>query len=357
MKRVRAASRLLALAFPSFLAFSIVAVPHAFAGIFPGSSWTVLQPQTVGLDASKLNELKNLVQGSGMIVRYGYQVYSWGDIQEPRDWASASKPVLSTFLMLAVVEGKCSYQSTMAQYHTGGSSKDRSIKFVHLANQLSGYSRGENPSAAWAYNDHAMNLFGYTLFHKVFGDSPSAVFEDKFDFFQFQDSPQISNGRYGRLTGVSIRDFARLGLFWLEEGKWGAVQHIPTYYFNVLDTPVPPTQPLSELDGPESWDFGTFGGGDNDTEDGPGEYSFCFWVNTNGFIPGAPTDIFQAVGHGGSKACTMIPSLDLVAIGAEGAWGHPSTEAIQLLIEAAGGAVSADEFDLSTWGRLKGRYR
>jgi hypothetical protein len=54
----------------------------------------------------------------------------------------------------------------------------------------------------------------------------------------------------------------------------------------------------------------------------------------------------------------MIPSLEIVAVGAGGAWGHPATEAIQLLIEAAGGAVSAPEdIELSTWGKVKERYR
>jgi CubicO group peptidase (beta-lactamase class C family) len=340
------------------LADSMAGVPRADAGIFPGSSWTVLQPEQVGLDPSKLDDLRDQVDGCGMIVRYGCQVYSWGNITEPQNWASASKPVVSTFLMLAVVEGRCTYQSTMAEYHTGGTTKDRSIKFIHLANQLSGYSRGENPAAAWAYNDHAMNLYGYTLFHEVFGNTPNAVFEDKFDFFQFQDSPWVSNSQYGRLTGVSVRDFARIGLFWLERGNWSGVQHIPAYYFNVLDTPVPPSQPLSELDGAESWDFGTFGGGDNQTDDGPGDYSFTFWVNTNGFIPGIPTNVFMAVGHGGQKICVMIPSLDLVAVGAMGVWGHPATEAIQLLVDAAGSAVSTPEnIDFSTWGRVKERYR
>jgi CubicO group peptidase (beta-lactamase class C family) len=359
MKRDRIPLRI---RFPSFLATSLVAcfvtcVPGADAGVFPGSSWIVLEPEDVGLDRSKLDDLRDRVDGSGMIVRYGLQVYSWGDISAPVNWASASKPVLSTFLMLAVVEGRCTYQSTMGEYHVGGTTKDRSIKFIHLANQLSGYSRGENPAAAWAYNDYAMNLYGYTLFHKVFGNSPSAVFDDKFYFFQFQDSPSISNSQYGRLTGVSIRDFARIGLFWLARGNWNGTQHIPAYYFNVLNNPVPVSQPLSELDGPESWDFGTFGGGDNQTDDGPGEYAFTFWVNTHGFIPAIPSDVFMAVGHNGSKMCAVIPSLELIAIG-HGVWGHPATEAIQLLIEAAGGPTSAKEsVTPSTWGKVKGRYR
>jgi CubicO group peptidase (beta-lactamase class C family) len=354
MQRTRVASYFFAF---SSLAFLTFAAPRAHGSAFPGSSWIVLSPETLGLDSSKLEELRDLVDGSGMIVRYGCQVFTWGDISVRRDWASASKPVVSTFLMMAAYQGLCTYQSTMGTYHSGGSTKDRNIKFVHLANQLSGYSRGENPAAAWAYNDHAMNLYGYTLFHKVFGAAPNDVFEDHFGFFQFQDSPSVSNSQYGRLTNVSIRDFARIGLFWLERGNWKGIQRIPAYYFNVLDNPVPPSQPLSTLDGPESWDFGTFGGDDYQTDDGPGEYAFNFWVNTHGFIPGVPTDVFQAVGHGGQEICTVIPSLHLVAVGT-GNWDHPSTEAIQLLLEAASSAVSAEDgIQHSTWGRLKDRYR
>jgi CubicO group peptidase (beta-lactamase class C family) len=343
-------------------AFSLLAIVtfdtrQAPAGVFPGSSWTVVQPEQVGLDRSTLEDLRDEVGGSGMIVRYGCQVFSWGSVSDPREWASASKPVVSTFLMFATYQGLCTYQSTMGQYHSGGSTKDRSIKFVHLANQLSGYSRGENPAAAWAYNDIAMNLYGHTLFHKVYGATPNEVLEDHFSFMQFQDSPHISDSQCGRLTAVSIRDFARIGLFWLERGNWNNVQRIPAYYFNVLENPVPPTQPLSEEDGPESWDFGSFGGDDYQTDDGPGEYSFNFWVNTHGFIPGVPTDVFWAAGHSGQKVCIVIPSLSLVATGV-GVWDHPPTQAIELLMESAGAAVSAEDgIDQSSWGRLKGRYR
>src|ERR1700752_1737818 len=136
-------------------------VSSSRAEVFPGVAWETRSPAQVGLDAAKLQELQNLVGGSGMIVRGGYQVWTWGHIQVPRNWASASKPVISTLLFLATSQGLCTLDSTMGGYHAGGSAKDRSITFRDLANMISGYSRGEAPGAAWAYNDYAINLYGY----------------------------------------------------------------------------------------------------------------------------------------------------------------------------------------------------
>lgn len=326
----------------------------------PGATWATRTPPQVGLDVAKLNELSSLVGGDGMIVRNGFLVFSWGDIQEPRNWASASKPVLSTLLFLATDRGLCTPGSTMGQYLPGGSVKDRSITFHSLANMLSGYSRGENPGAAWAYNDHAIQLYGYTLFHEVFGGDPSAVVPNELAFLQFEDAPLVSDTQYGRLVGVSIRDFARLGLFWLNQGQWNGVQRIPSVYFGLIKNNVSTGVPLSTQDGAESWDFGTFGGGDGGGDlpdgEGPGEYGYNFWVNTNGFWPGAPRNLFAAVGHGGNESCIVIPSLGIVAAGV-GAWDHPSTAAVQLLIEAAGSSVPAPQnLRTESWGGIKEHY-
>jgi hypothetical protein len=75
-------------------------------------------------------------------------------------------------------------------------------------------------------------------------------------------------------------------------------------------------------------------------------------VNTNGFCQGAPSDLFQAAGHGGQKLCTVIPSLGLVATGV-GVWNHPSTEAISLLIEAA---AAGTPISPTSWSAIKARY-
>ncbi|HKZ74736.1 MAG TPA: hypothetical protein VJ011_11770, partial [Steroidobacteraceae bacterium] len=50
--------------------------------VFPGlTGWEIRDPDLLGMDAAKLLEAKTYAeskQGAGLIVRRGYQVYSWG---------------------------------------------------------------------------------------------------------------------------------------------------------------------------------------------------------------------------------------------------------------------------------------
>jgi CubicO group peptidase (beta-lactamase class C family) len=350
------AGRLLAAAALPPLWAAITSQPTSAEIVFPGSDWMAVPPQSVGLDPVKLQELQEAVGGSGIIVRSGYLAWSWGDLVVARNWASASKPVVSTMLFAAVNEGLCTFQSTMGEYHAGGSTKDRSITFHQLANQTSGYSRGENPDDAWAYNDHAMNLYGYTLFHSVYNDTPQNVCLERLAPLGFEDSVTISDFQYGRIVAMSIRDFARIGLLWLARGTWDGIEIVPSSYFDLVMNQVSAALPQSTLDGPESWNFGTFGGGDNQEVIGPGEYGYNFWVNTNGFWPGVPANAYQASGHAGQQVCTVLPSLEIVAVGI-GTWRHPSTEALNILVEAAETASSAGhDLEHSSWGGIKAGY-
>jgi hypothetical protein len=73
---------------------------------FPSIEWERLSPEAVGLSALKLDQLHSFVGGSGCVVRQGYSVYRRGDIQRPRDVASAVKPVYTRFLLVALQEGR-----------------------------------------------------------------------------------------------------------------------------------------------------------------------------------------------------------------------------------------------------------
>ena len=242
--------------------------PRAQSEVFPGAIWQTRTPAAVDLDESKLQELAMLVGGSGMIARYGYQVFTWGSITSGADWASASKPVLSTLLFVAVDRGLCSLDSAVGDFLSGGSAKDSSITLLHLANMTSGYSRAELPGAAWAYNDHAINLYGHVLCELIFGASPSSVYGAELEFLQFEDAVEVSGSQLGRIKKMSVRDFARIGLFWARAGNWSGVQQVPASYFESVSDPVAVSLPRTSSDGPESWNFGTFGGGDDQIADG-----------------------------------------------------------------------------------------
>jgi CubicO group peptidase (beta-lactamase class C family) len=320
---------------------SLVMPPGASAQAesgFPDQSWAWKTPEEVDLDRATLEALAEQVGGSGVIVRDGFMVYEWGKgATKAFDWASASKPVLSTLLLLADQKGLTSLDTKMGWLMFGGSPKDSGITFYDLANNISGYSRGEGPGQAWAYNDLAANLFGYALAHRVFRASPSDVLDAMLGFLDFEDPFVVSDQQYGRIKSMSLRDFARLGLFWLERGQWDGVERMAAPYFEILGTPIPSGIPRTSVDGPESWDFGTFGGTDNQSAVGPGHYAFGFWVNSNGLWGEAPANLFQALGHFGRESCLILPDSSLIAVGV-GQWGAPGSDesraAIQRLLDA-----------------------
>ena len=331
------------------------------ASTFPAETWDTSSPDEVGLDVAKLQQLQNLVGGTGLIIRHGYLAYSWGDISQTIDWASASKPLLTTMLFRAEQLGYTSIHTPVGTFLPGGSPADSAITFFQLASMTSGYSRGEPADEAWSYNDYSTQLFGYVLFNRLFEMSPASAVAQELPFLQFQDSVGISSTQYGRVVGMSLRDFARLGLFWLNRGTWDGTSYIPESKFTDLVTnQVPIGLPVSSLDGPESWNLGSFGGSDNQPEFlGQGHYGMFFWVNTNGFFGvSAPPDVFAAIGHVGVEMCIMIPGLDLVAVG-KGIWGHPATNAVQLLQDAVVDVVGVNEgqTEAATWGAVKAKYR
>jgi CubicO group peptidase (beta-lactamase class C family) len=145
---------------------------------------------------------------------------------------------------------------------------------------------------------------------------------------------------------MSIRDFARIGLLWLNRGHWDGVQVIPASYFDLIDNQVPLGTPTSSSDGAESWDLGSFGGGDNQAAAGAGRYGMNFWVNTNNIWPSAPANVYHAAGHGGQKTCWIVPDMNLVVAGLGGA-ELGSNQAIGLIIEAD----TAQAVDDASWGR------
>ena len=332
------------------------AVP-AGAGVFPGATWDTRTPAEASLDEAKLQQLAAQVGGSAVVIRDGYLVYSWGTQTYSADWASASKPLLSTLLFIAADRGLCDVHSLVGDFLSGGSAKDSVITFFHVANNISGYSRGENAGEAWAYNDYGIQLYGHTLCRQVFGNSPPSVFDAELGILQLQDPYLISGGQEGRIKAMSVRDFARLGLLWLEKGHWDGTQLYDPSYMDYVVNQVPAAIPLSQSDGPESWNLGTYGGGDNQLGGGgPGQYGMNFWVNTNGWMPGVPADVFGADGDFGQKICFVIPHMNVVVSGI-GAWGHPATAPLITLIEADLGTTDVPTDEPASWGTLKARYR
>jgi len=302
--------------------------------VFPGASWQTKSMAAAGLYESKINQFVSNVGGTGVVIKNGYLVKSWGS-GSTGEWASASKPVWASLLFFAIEEGKISgVDHKIADLGWNLNSKDQNMTFRHLANMTSGYTRGEAPGAAWAYNDYAISLYAQSLFNKVFNISYTNTGQvsglitntSRLGKLQFQDGNLIVD-KSGPRINMTPRDFARIGWWWLNKGNWAGEQLLPESYFNNYMKPqVSGNLPRTSSGGSDYLGVGTAGGGSDQFAYGPGIYGFNWWHN--GFVgtssnrtwPDAPADTFQANGHWDREVVTVIPSLNMV-VAARGNWG------------------------------------
>jgi hypothetical protein len=297
---------------------------------FPGTTWATKTPAELGLDAAKLDALKtSLIKNStgsskrgGVIIKDGYLVYSWDSSSTNHNWASASKPVVSTMLFSAINEGRVgSVDSLIYDWGWALRTADQTMAFRHLADMTSGYAVAENPGERWAYNDYAIQLYINTL-DKVFGTTDHLVTAGNSRFrdpMQFQDGTLFESSK-GRVRS-SARDFARMGWLWTSKGYWGGSQMLPKSFFDNYSKADAPSTLLRTVTPDANADdylgVGTYGGGVNQTSRGPGYYGFNWWFNKNRdnsnlAWPAAPADTYQANGRWGKDVMTMMPSMGLV---------------------------------------------
>jgi CubicO group peptidase (beta-lactamase class C family) len=304
--------------------------PGEPAPVFPREHWQERAPSELGLDGQKLDRLARLLGGRGCVIQDGVVVKAWGSQSQRGNWASSSKPVLSTLLFFAIERGKLpGVDARVAEFGWRLAEKDAAMTFAHLANMTSGYARPESPGAAWAYNDYAIQLYQKTLFDRVFAGDPDRVAAACFAPLGLEDGLSFDPQRRRLLT--SVRDFARVAWFWLNRGDWDGRQVLPRRYFDAYQRPhVPAGLPVSRKAPTNDYlEIGTYGGDSSHFNDGgPGIYGFNWWFNGpvasaggKPTWPAAPADTFMSVGAGGYCA-VMIPGRNLLLVAAAANWGE-----------------------------------
>ncbi len=267
--------------------------------------------------------------GRGCVVHNGRTVTAWGDQAERKDVLSSAKPVLTTLLLFAIQEGKLRDPDQPIQsFGWDLEPKDRTMTFAHLTSMTSGYARPEAPGEAWSYNDFAINLYQKTLFDRVFQQAPEEAGARLGNALNLEDG--LSFRPSNRRLSASVRDFARIGQFWLNQGEWKGRRILPKRLFQLWLRPqTPPNLPQTRKAPTNDYlNIGTFGGGsDHFTEYGAGIYGGNWWFNRTGRLhpdfltwPDAPRDTFLSIGAGGNCA-VMIPSRKLVMVAMGANWG------------------------------------
>lgn len=332
---------------PTFVALgwlSWASVPQA-AEAWPGSSWQTARPGDVGMDAGRLEdavEIGSRRGGSGIVVRAGKRVASWGDQKKLYDIKSSTKSIGSVLLGRAIAEGRVTLNTEVKQRlpelavptsDTRGRAWLPEIDVRHLATHSAGYDKGGGiekllfrPETGWSYSDGGPNWIADLLTVTWGRDLASVLREQVLTTLQIS-SAQVAWREHAyrsrTLRGIKRREFgsgirtsvdamARIGLLLEREGVWRGRRMIPDEFVEQARTTPEWLADLPQRDSSVS------GGA-------PRHYGMLFWNNADGAMPDVPRDAFWSWGLYDSFFL-MIPSLDLVAARAgpsltSGPWG------------------------------------
>ncbi len=336
----------------------LATVTQVLAGEYfpPRGEWSHLEPARAGMDAEKLQaavelakekavvEPRDLAQvisdsfsprepdfrilgptkpregTAGLVIRHGYIVAEWGDVERVDMTFSAVKSYLSTMMALAIREGLITdlFEPVGRLVRDGkfDSEHNRKITWHHLMNQTSDWQGSlwgvpdwadrpvgddpqqwpnrelHEPGSHFKYNDVRINLAAYSLLQVWRRPLPRVLKEEVMDpigasstwrWHGYENSwitldgqrmQSVSGGgHFGGGLFISAMDHARFGLLFLRNGHWEERQIVPPQWIEAMRQPTPARK----------------------------DYGYMWWLNTDRErIPAAPESAFWAAGFGGN---------------------------------------------------------
>jgi len=157
------------------------------------------------------------------------------------------------------------------------------------------------PNETWNYSSGTTNLLSGFIYNQF------TTQQDYLDFWYTQLIDKIGmssmlmeadySGKYvgSSYAWATTRDWAKFGLLYLHQGNWNGTQILNKSWVDFTRKP---------------------------TNTSKGVYGGHFWLNTEGFFPDAPKDLYSCNGYQGQRVF-IIPSKDLVIV-RFGLGGHPT---------------------------------
>ena len=244
-----------------FFLLVVTAFPIQSAEEFPGKEWTVVdRPEDLGYSRAKLEAAEKYAgtidTAAVMILVNGRVLYEWGDLARKFITHSTRKSFLSALYGKYVQDGTIDLDLTMKDLGIDDepplTEQEKTATIRECLKARSGiYHRAEaesegmhdlkpergtyGPGEFWLYNNWDFNVLG-TIFQKLTGKNIfQALKEDIADPIGMQDyTPE--DGRSFKTNRsiheaymfvISARDMARLGLLFLNNGRWKGRQVIP----------------------------------------------------------------------------------------------------------------------------------
>ncbi|MEQ1821136.1 MAG: serine hydrolase [Fimbriimonadaceae bacterium] len=269
---------------------------------------------------------------NGLVIRGGYIVASFGDVDHIDPTYSAAKSFLSSLLGIAVRDRKIpSVKDKVGEVIRDGgydSPQNSGITWEHHVRQTSeweGSLWGKNhdfigeeefgqgqrkprklvaPGEFYEYNDVRVNRFALSLLRIFERPLPDVLKTEIMDpigassawkWVPYDNAvvemngkkmPSVSGGtRWGGGLWINSMDQARFGLLFLRQGMWGDREILPKEWVAESVTPGAKNQ----------------------------DYGYLWWLNTRGAWPGTSKTAYAAVGFG-SNTIWIDPEHDLVVV-------------------------------------------
>ncbi len=329
-------------------------------GVFPDRDWMEATPESQQVYPAKLQAaVAYMGENFGpdgadelVIIRNGYLIWKGSGSDTRHNVWSCTKTFTSTVLGVLIAEGRCSLDDPAVKYlpdlgdHCAAYGR---IRLRHLASMSSGY-RGQvvnvtteqpwgepisylepgeplfEPGTEVQYHDHQVFLLGRIL-TRLAGESEQTVFKR-----HIADPIGMTGwdwGVSGKVEGIDLNNaagtpttpgvqttalqMARLGLLYLNRGRWAGRQLLPTSFVDeATRNQVPKVGASSFLHG---------------------RYGFYWWTNDiqpdgRRPWPSAPPGAYMSHGHS-ANFCCVIPEWNMivvrmgthpVAMGGQGIW-------------------------------------
>ena len=329
----------MALNIPTLILLCAVAA-HA-QEVWPMADWKRATPAEAGMNEAELKQARDYAlsaAGSGIIVRGGKAVMTWGDQRRRYDLKSSTKSIGVTALGLALKEGRIkalsdaarTYHPTLGERPPGNAKTGwlNQITVAHLANQTAGFAKPGGfqkllfkPGTKWCYSDGGPNWLAECITLQYKRDLSDLLFERVFTLLGItaKDLTWRRNAyRPAKIKGITRREFgsgisanvdamARIGLLYLRGGRWGRKQILPKSFVDLIGKTPRELRGLSVV--------GKIGA----TPLASNHYGLLWWNNADGALAGVPRDAFWSWGLYDSHI-VVIPSLDVVVARAGRAW-------------------------------------
>ena len=169
-------------------------------------------------------------------------------------------------------------------------------KMLFMSKNMGAVQEGKQfvgkPNGTWNYSSGTSNLLSnisrsYFNTHQAYLDFWYSDLIDKIGMHSMTIEADIEGNYVGSSYGwATPRDWAKLGLLYLNNGNWNGDQIFDASWVNYATTP---------------------------TNTSNGRYGAHIWLNAGGFYPDAPKDLYSFNGYQGQRVF-IIPSKDLVIV-------------------------------------------